>query len=283
MNIAVKMEEGLMALRHGDCSLAQESFQAVITADPSQDLARYYLALALAKLDRLTEAVGHLKTLTRAGGPVEYYLTLGQVLLMLDQFSDARRAYEAALAIQPGPGPRVGLGLVALKARNWTEAEGIFRALVGDYPAESEYLFRLGQALGRQNRGPEAEDCLTAALVMRPEAYEYHMELCELLKRSGQTDRVRALMIKAIKDHPADLRYQVARAEFEMESRNWEAAAAIYAALTQNDESNFRYLFPLAKALGWQGNYGISRVALKKAYDEMHIQMANSLKQEPGS
>ena len=280
MNIAAKMEEGLMALKHGDFSLAQASLEAVITADPSQDLARYYLALALVKLDRLTEAVGHLKTLTEAGGPAEYHQTLGQVLLLLDQFSEARRAYEAALALRPGPEPRVGLGLVALKARNWTEAEEIFRALTLEYPAESEYLFRLGQALGRQNRGPEAEDCLTAALALRPETYEYHMEFCELLKRSGQIDRVRARMIKAIEDYPGDLRYRVARGEFEMENRNWEAAASIYAALTQSDENNFRYLFPLAKALGWQRNYSVSRVALKKAFNEMHSQMARALKLE---
>ena len=250
------VREGLRRLREKDFKSSAASFEELLRRGISSFEVHYYLARALVGLKRYAAAAPHFeRALERlpaygaaalgladcriAAGDLEGALAAlekgrqaspkdpslperaGQVWRRRRHYTEAARAYEAAVALAPGDALlRVQLGetyrdagrtsdavrllreavaLDAGKASYWNslgmvlgaggemaEAEKAFRQASERDGANAEYAYNLGLALMRLDRGPEAAVMFRRTLELDPRFRSARLRLAELADRSQQ-------------------------------------------------------------------------------------------------
>jgi len=109
------------------------------------------------------------------------YNGLGSAYRQIDDYSDAKQCYQAALRLSPGrPIALVGLGLVASHEGNFTEAIQQFSDAIAVAPSDIGYLL-LARALEQDGRSTEAHDARVSASHISSNLYEAQRQADALL------------------------------------------------------------------------------------------------------
>jgi len=139
-----------LAQAEQDLEDAIKSFRRALELAPSHALARYNLALALKRADRLSEVVVELKRVIEIEPRPEALYTLGVVYWQQGQLEDAARALQRAVALAPQyVEAYYTLGAVLKSARRWTDAAAALRRAIALRPDHAAARYALAQVLAR--------------------------------------------------------------------------------------------------------------------------------------
>lgn len=129
--ISNDLRDGLLALRDKKFNQALQLFKKAVKADPERGESRYYLGLAHFMMNDYEAAADSFRAAIENGhaGP-EAAQSLGDALMPLEQFEEAAKAYQSALAESPSAElyGRLGLALSALGKRD--EAKNAIKAAI---------------------------------------------------------------------------------------------------------------------------------------------------------
>jgi tetratricopeptide (TPR) repeat protein len=109
------------------------------------------------------------------------FSNLGSAYRSLGQYADAQQSYEAALRLVPEtPHAAIGLGLLAQKSGNLSEAAREYERAAAIQPTALNYLL-LAQALRRSGHAAEAQAAYQSAQQLSPDLTQTQQMVNQLL------------------------------------------------------------------------------------------------------
>jgi predicted Zn-dependent protease len=181
---------GQVLERWNDLEEAVASYRRAVAVDPGHEKARRFLALALVRSDRATEAVERLESLRRQCADAEILLGLARGRRSLGQVDEARRELDEVLATQPQNAEALSeRGKLALQTGRAAEAEDWLRQALALAPYDRETNYTYYLCLRQQGREKEAARALEAVERIRADL----QRVSELRQRIAASPRDAAL------------------------------------------------------------------------------------------
>jgi len=137
--------------------------------------ATYFAALRTGWLtylqgDYAASVAGYTEAVAAEPKAIEPKLGLTLPLLAQRNWRELERACSAVLAIDPRNATVLArLGMAQYNAGNFAGAEGVYRGLTEDYPADLDYMTGLGWALQKLGKKGEARTWFQAVLSVSPD------------------------------------------------------------------------------------------------------------------
>jgi tetratricopeptide (TPR) repeat protein len=245
-------EAGRELWRAGRVDAAAKFLEAALAADPGDNTAKLYLALARKRQGKDADAQKLLAQALAAASPFDREYAQGEFAALDDDDKAALTHFQNALALTPGD-ERLRLRVIALllaadqfaaakSTGQWFEAkvvrgdkavfgtaaavrlelgdpagaESLYRALLERAPNAPDYLSGLGLALNRQDRYEQTVAALTPTYAA---AHDPNLGgiLCEALMSLGRYAEAAAQAEAGLATHPKDrelLRYAAEASEF---------------------------------------------------------------------
>ncbi|MPZ19192.1 MAG: tetratricopeptide repeat protein [Luteitalea sp.] len=164
-----------LAQSEQDLAAAIESFRRALALRPAHGLARYNLALALKRADRLPEAIVALERLLETESRPEAYYTLGVIYWQQGDLERAARTLGAAVAAEPEyADAHYSLGAVLMAQRKWVAAATSLRRAITLRPEEPGAYYTLAQVLRQAGDDAAARTNLTESERLRQRARLQH-------------------------------------------------------------------------------------------------------------
>lgn len=187
-------------------------YQAVPEKSPMRRVSELQLGLALADLDRNTEAKEHFKALI-ASDPkdIRGYLAYGTVLSQDKDYVEMALNYETAISVV-GPTPTRNdwnlffqAGIAQERLKQWPKAEAHFKRALELYPDQPQVMNYLGYSWIDMNMNlKEGMDLIRAAVDLRPNDGYIVDSLGWAYYRLGQYDDAVRELERAIELMPVD-------------------------------------------------------------------------------
>jgi arylsulfatase A-like enzyme/Flp pilus assembly protein TadD len=232
------VREGLLALRAKDHAGSVARFEELLRRGVASFEVHYYLARALVGLGRSREAAAHFENaLERLPGFAAAWLALAdcrialgdppgavavlrkgagacpkdpripereaQVWRRMKKLAEARRAYEAAVALAPKDALlKVQLAEVRRDLGDLAAAADLLREAVGLDAGTASYWNALGMAEGARGRLAEAESAFREAVSRDGKKAEYAYNLGLVLLRQGRREEAVPLFRRAVQIEP---------------------------------------------------------------------------------
>lgn len=133
------------------------------------------------------------------GSSVSMLEELGELLVRVEQFDSAERAYRELVDRDWSAAPRHArlAQLLAMQDKWWQAVESLTVATSLD-PGQADWFFQLGEAQERMGRFENAAEAYQAALALDPGDAQRHYRLGHALERAGHPARAAAAYAEAI-------------------------------------------------------------------------------------
>ncbi len=174
VKIQALLEKGTECIARGAAAEAIDSFQELLSLDPSNVFARNNLAAALSRLGRYREAEDQLRraTLIRPAF-ADAHANLGAILRWKGRTVESETHLRRALKLQPTHvDAHINLSTTVLLLGHLREAKGLFEKALRLAPRNVAALVGLGHIAEAEGRLDEAETLYKRALDVDPKAYE---------------------------------------------------------------------------------------------------------------
>lgn len=188
--------------RLGDRAKAEEILRAGLAGPLATDGMRVALARILAETGRSEEAA---KILPPASASDSAALSdaRGVAAAESGRIDDARQAFEAALAQEPGNATvLLHMGMLSLRERKFADAESWFQKSLASRPEAPGTLSALGLAQVQQGNSSGASESWSKAVRLDPTQYDSLLNLGMLLGRMGKLDEARKPLEQFVKTAP---------------------------------------------------------------------------------
>ena len=201
----------------------QEStlWRDVLAAQPENPVAHYNLAIALANMDQVPEAIVEYQAALRIQpNYADAHNYLGNALLKLNQPQDALGEYQTALGLKPNyPDAHSNLAAALVDLGRLQEAIGHCHQALELNPDFPEAHCNLGVAWAKLGKTQEAIAEYREALRLKPRCFNAHYNLGNTLLEAGQTQEAVEHFEQAIRMKPNDpqARYNLGNAT----ATNW--------------------------------------------------------------
>lgn len=191
-NAVSEEQRGLIAFFSGRYSIAIETFAKVLTVDPNNDLAWYYLGLSRLRAGDTEGAVVELTRLTEQV-PASHYgpealLTAGKLHEYDRRHAEARLTYQRLLDQFPGSAQAsealFRLGLLSYIEGDLTSAERLWRNTLMQDARPARAAFWLGKARAAAKDRTGAIEAWEKARALDPDGF-YGLRASELLVSAG--------------------------------------------------------------------------------------------------
>jgi tetratricopeptide (TPR) repeat protein len=175
-----------------------------VEKSPNKARPHYNLGLALAKQDKLEEAISHFsKALKIKPDYVKALTYLGLALTEQGKLEEAISHYSTALKIKPDyVEAHNNLGLALAKQGKLEEAISHFSTVLKIKPDYVKALNNLGLALAKQGKLEEAISHYSKALKIKPDYAEPHYNLGLVLAKKGKLEEAISHYSTALKIKP---------------------------------------------------------------------------------
>jgi tetratricopeptide (TPR) repeat protein len=223
--------------RLGDHALAVEEGEKAIGRDPNDVGTRIHVAQSLVHLRRFDEALGRLLGIPEELRGAEGNFAIGRVYAFREEWDNARKYLDLALAAQPDSAEVLGalvqvdhrqgklpdayeriraaraanptnaklqilFGEISAAARRTDDAEAAFRKAIELEPNALGAYQSLATLFVVTGRVPEAIDTYQKAIEQRPSSGSLHLMLAALLEASGRPEEAMGHYEKAIEAEP---------------------------------------------------------------------------------
>ena len=153
-----------LAQAEQDVEAAITTFRAVLAIDSRHVLARYNLALALRRTDRLDEALGELQRVVAIDRRAEAFYTIGVIRWHQGALDEALSALRIAIDLQPAYADAYdALGAVYKQRRDYAAAAAALRRAIDLRPDQPASRYSLGLVLQLDGRTAEADRAFAEA------------------------------------------------------------------------------------------------------------------------
>jgi Flp pilus assembly protein TadD/mono/diheme cytochrome c family protein len=178
-----------------------------LSEDPTDSIALYNLASALAELGEFREAADAFRRLLASHPDDTRALnSLGAALESAGDWQQARDTYARAIALAPNLcDARYNLAGLALKRSQFSAAEDAFRAMLNVCPADAGGHSGLGAALSGEGKTAAAQAEFQRALELDPNNFSALAYLGQLAIEQGQPQQAVSLLQTAVSRRPQDV------------------------------------------------------------------------------
>lgn len=189
--------------RLGDHGLAIEAGERALQRDPRDVLTHLIVAQSLVRERRFDEALGRLLAIPEEKRGAEGNFAIGRVYAFREEWSNARRHFELALAIEP-KNPDVLAALAQIDGREGKlgDAYARVRGLAEASPEDARLQLLFGQLAAAAGRHAEAEAAFRKAVDLDPNLLAGYGSLAGLLIGTGRKDEAVATYQRAIEQSP---------------------------------------------------------------------------------
>ena len=260
------LQQGLFHHRQGEIARAMDHYTQVLRNDPTNTEALYYVALVACQEGQFQQGIDLAKRALSLGEPqARMHNLIGKAHERLKQFTEAARAYDAAIAVDPNfaeaHGNRANLAAQAgfpeeaLKsfdralaldpkaAEDWvnrgallhelgryTEAlESFDKALILS-PDEPHFLINRANTLVMLGRLEEADTVYERVIVLKPKMHHAYLQKGLTAKYRCHFDEARTLIEHACTLAPDEPAPKAALAEIMLLTGDWRAGWPLYEA-----------------------------------------------------
>lgn len=245
--------------RAGRIERAMPVYKRLAEAFPSDGDVLHMNAIAKLQSGDAPGALDHAQRAVAADGSVaKYHNTLGVVLLTLERFAEAAKAFEWAIALAPDlSDARFNLGNALASLGNIDAAVTAYKALIERDDAHIDALNNLGGLLAKTGRRAEALPYLETAHRLAPENGDILANLVDCLERLNRLEDAaeKAIALDARAPDTPIAQILVARIERRTE-RLAEAAARLEKIVAANADPRMtmRAHFDLGQVLERSGD-----------------------------
>jgi tetratricopeptide (TPR) repeat protein len=198
------VQTGFQHHQAGDLVRAEQCYRQVLGVEPDNADAWALLGAVDIGLERMDQAVEHLRYALRLNpnhGPA--HDNLGIALARLDRLDEAAACFQDALRLNPMHADTyMNLGNVQSMQGKLREAEASYCRAVALNPDSALTHFNLGNTLNDQNKRDEAVACYRQALRLNPADPRVYNNLGTALQELGKTDEAVASFREAIRLKP---------------------------------------------------------------------------------
>ncbi len=207
--VAVVVVGALTLLTWRQSGLYRDDFtlyQATLDKNPSCWLAHNNLGIALAKADRVSEAIEHYQQAMRIEPNYhKVYYNMGLTLAKIGRLQEAIKYYEQALRIQPDYiKANFDLGIALADSGRFPEAIEYYKRALRLKPNDPYIHINMAIALGKTDRQPEAIEFYNQALRLKPNDPDIHINLAVALGKAGRQSEAIEEYKRALKLKPND-------------------------------------------------------------------------------
>ncbi|NNM66398.1 MAG: tetratricopeptide repeat protein [Spirochaetales bacterium] len=230
--LAPKRISTLSALvKSGKAGVAIKSAKAILTKDPRNPEAHYFLGLAYLADNKPELALMELKTVNQMGVfqgllvEKEFRKKIAELYLRFEQDEEALKEYLLLIKFEPDvPEYYFKAGQIFEERNKADQAHKFYRKCIDLDPRNSDAHLKLGMLFFRANRPNEARQELEHALQLAPENYNAYFFLGRLLKESHDFNGALSAFEKSTKDPELKLKALVERGSCFLAQKNYERA-----------------------------------------------------------
>lgn len=195
---------GMVKLRQGDFAAAEASFREALAVDPDNGVAQARLADALAKMNRIAEALeAYQKCADLAPNYNPGRIRFAELLLESGNRDAARREYQAVLQNNPYDVVAI-LQLAQIEYDNGEYEHALSRLnqLLEWMPQNVAARVNAGLCYEALDRNREANDAYRAAIAVDPDAFVPVMRLANLLIAQNQRGEAQQVLMTYLQHRP---------------------------------------------------------------------------------
>lgn len=290
---------GMNYLAQEQQAAAGACFRNAAALDPGNGRWPYLLAVHYEETGRFEDAAAaYLNALEIDFTYTPTLLRLGRVLLELGQIDDAETQFRIAYSRDENDAAALaGLGQVAFERQEYAEAIKLFEAALAAQPAATQLHYRIGlayRALGERDKAREAldqageripriEDPLTAFVMSHARGAKTYLAMAAQAQQTGNTAEAIQLYSLATSIDPGNTEALLQLGQLQGAVGNLDAAAAAFAQVLTQDEANPAgnyYLGTILEQMGQESDAESYYRAALKANEELvepRLLLANSL------
>ncbi len=198
------LQQGLFHHRQGELARAMDHYTQVLRNDPTNAEALYYVALVACQEGQFQQGIDLAKRALSLGEPqARVHNLIGKAHERLKQFTEAARAYDAAIALDPNfaeaHGNRANL---AAQAGFPEEALKSFERALALSPTATEDWINRGALLHELGRYAEALESFEKALMLAPDEAHIMLNRANTLVMLGRLEDADAVYDQIIMRKP---------------------------------------------------------------------------------
>ncbi len=205
---SARINLGIILMRKDQLGDSERHLRQALEAVPERMDARLFLAECLLNKKNLDGAEQMLNAVQPSGSlagtyvllkhfHAELWAILGLALLEIQKFSRAEGACRAALRIEPSNlMAKANLGSIQMAQGHLVEAEGQFRLLLSEHPADANARLLLITCLARKGDLPQADQEIEKVLQQEPNNFVVHKSLTGTYYTLGRWDDYRAEIVR---------------------------------------------------------------------------------------
>jgi tetratricopeptide (TPR) repeat protein len=190
--------------RLGDHALAVEAGEHALARDPNDIATRIHVAQSLVHERRFDEALGRLLAIPEDRRGAEGNFAIGRVYAFREEYDNARKFLELALAAKPDSAEVLG-ALVQIDARQqkMPDAYARIRAARDANPDNAKLQLLYGEMSAAGRRTDDAEAAFRKAIELEPNAIGGYQSLAMLFVMTGRVAEAIGTYEKALEQKPS--------------------------------------------------------------------------------
>jgi tetratricopeptide (TPR) repeat protein len=191
-------------LKADDFAGAERQCRKALELNPNNALVHGTLGVALARQDKLDEAIRHFsQAISLEPGYVDAHYSLGQAMARKGKVTEAIRHFSAVLRFQPDHAEAHGyLGSLLLAGGMLKEATVHLSEAIRLDPNYADAHYNMGQVMYRQGQLDAAIRHLSQAVRLKPDDAQAHYKLALALAQQKQTGQALSHYSKAVSLKP---------------------------------------------------------------------------------
>lgn len=193
-----------VAHQAGRLSEAREGYARILGRFPRYAPALHFLGVIHGQDGNLEEADRLIRQSIELLPMPENYSNLAMILVRRGRQEEALAAAREALRLSPADNaePAVMLGDLLVSARQYAEAEKVFRQALARQPGHVQACRKLADLMYLLGRHAEAVDGYRQALLLQPDDPAVPANIAILLAALGRVDEAEAGLLEALRAHP---------------------------------------------------------------------------------
>lgn len=203
----MSLEKAWAQFRAGNAVGAQQTVEAVLSAEPEDVEALTLLGLCLNQRGDKTESVGTLRRAVEIEPESAFAWRVLGALLGADKknFAEARTAFETALELAPwDPGNHAAMGDFLYGRDKYDDAEAAYNRALELYPDDLDALISLAQLKLDRGRKHEAQALAERAARLSPDDHDLVLLLGDMAFREGRLDEARERALWVLSQNSED-------------------------------------------------------------------------------